>query len=99
GSGVLVVLPEGCAEEHLEQALLAAKTAIVAPEGTRFVVVQHDRGAAGLAKTLQLEAPHLRTTIVHLPASPDSDEQAVGRVVAEVASTTRFAEVFYDENG
>ncbi|MFC4586695.1 type I polyketide synthase [Sphaerisporangium corydalis] len=95
GSGVLVVLPQNCAEEHLEQALLGAKAAVAGVAGTRFVVVQHDRGAAGLAKTLQLEAPHLRTTIVHVPATPE----AVGLVVAEVASTTRFAEAFYDAEG
>ncbi|WP_214410487.1 type I polyketide synthase [Sphaerisporangium fuscum] len=95
GSGVLVVLPQNCAEEHLEQALLAAKTAAGSPEGTRFVVVQHDRGAAGLAKTLQLEAPHLRTTVVHVPVT----DEAVGWVVGEVAATTRFAEAFYDEHG
>ncbi|WP_248965406.1 type I polyketide synthase [Sphaerisporangium perillae] len=95
GSGVLVVLPPDCAEEHLEQALLGAKSAIAGAAGTRFVVVQHDRGAAGLAKTLQLEAPHLRTTIVHVPAAPE----AVAWVVAEVASTTKFAEAFYDAEG
>ncbi|MEV7970185.1 type I polyketide synthase [Sphaerisporangium sp. NPDC088356] len=95
GSGVLVVLPQDCAEEHLEQALLGAKAAIAGAAGTRFVVVQHDRGAAGLAKTLQLEAPHLRTTIVHVPATPE----AVAWVVAEVGSTTRFAEAFYDAEG
>ncbi|GII76202.1 polyketide synthase [Sphaerisporangium rufum] len=95
GSGIVVVLPAGCAEEHLAQALEAAKVAAGAEAGTRFVVVQHDRGAAGLAKTLQLEAPHLRTTIVHVPATP----AAVDLVVAEVAATTRFAEAFYDEAG
>ncbi|MCW2877846.1 MAG: Polyketide synthase -like protein [Sphaerisporangium sp.] len=95
GSGVLVVLPQDCAEEHLEQALLGAKTAIGNAAGTRYVVVQHDRGAAGLAKTLQLEAPHLRTTVVHVPATPE----AVGWVVSEVAATTKFAEAFYDAEG
>ncbi|MFC4533323.1 type I polyketide synthase [Sphaerisporangium dianthi] len=95
GSGVLVALPPGCGEEHLEQALLGAKSAVAAAPGTRFVLVEHDRGAAGLAKTLQLEAPHLRTTIVHVPVTPD----AVGWVVREVASTTRFSEAFYDAEG
>ncbi|WP_169979379.1 type I polyketide synthase [Microbispora sp. H10836] len=95
GSGVLVCLPPDCAEEHLEQALLGAKAALAGPPGTRFVLVQHDRGAAGLAKTLHLEAPHLRTTVVHTPAVPE----AVGRVVAEVAATTGFAEAYYDADG
>ncbi|GGK91218.1 polyketide synthase [Sphaerisporangium melleum] len=95
GGGILVALPPDCAEEHLEQALLAAKSAVAAVPGTRFVLVEHDRGAAGLAKTLQLEAPHLRTTIVHVPVTPE----AVGWVVGEVAATTRFSEAFYDAEG
>nr|BFE84793.1 hypothetical protein GCM10020093_073940 [Planobispora longispora] len=92
---MLVCLPENCAEEHLEQALLAAQEAVAAPEDTRFVLVQHGRGAAGLAKTLHLEAPHLRVTIVHVPAVPE----AVGWVVAEVAATGGYAEVHYDADG
>ncbi|WP_433241394.1 SDR family NAD(P)-dependent oxidoreductase [Streptosporangium sp. CA-135522] len=95
GSGVLVCLPQDCSEEHVEQALLGAKAAIRGAQDSRFVLVQHGRGAAGLAKTLQLEAPHLRTTIVHLPAGPE----AVGRVTAEVAATTGYAEVHYDADG
>ncbi|MEU7821733.1 type I polyketide synthase [Catellatospora sp. NPDC049133] len=95
GAGVLVCLPEQCAEQHIELALQGAKAALAGGGDTRFVLVQHDRGAAGLAKTLQLEAPHLRTTIVHVPASPD----AVDWVVAEVAATARFAEAHYDEQG
>ena len=95
GGGVLVCLPEECTEEHLELALRGAQAAAASPPGTRFVLVQHGRGAAGLAKTLQLEAPHLRVTIVHVPAAAE----AVGRVVAEVAATVRYAEVHYDEQG
>ncbi|GAA1270093.1 type I polyketide synthase [Sphaerisporangium rubeum] len=95
GSGVLVCLPQDCAEEHLTQALLGAQKAFGGGPGTRFVLVQHGRGAAGLAKTLSLEAPHLRVTIVHLPSAAD----ATARVVAEVAATTRYAEVYYDEAG
>src|SRR5690606_1406024 len=55
GPGVLVCLPSECAEEDLEQALLGAKAALANGPGTRFVLVQHGRGAAGLAKTLHLE--------------------------------------------
>ena len=35
----------------------ARQAALPQPAGSRFVVVQHGRGAAGLAKTLRLEAP------------------------------------------
>ncbi|GAA3071255.1 SDR family NAD(P)-dependent oxidoreductase [Streptosporangium carneum] len=95
GAGVLVCLPPDCAEADLEHALLGAKAAVAGGPGGRFVLVQHGRGAAGLAKTLSLEAPHLRTTIVHVPAT----ERAVGWVVDEVAATTRYAEVHYDADG
>ncbi|GAA0546971.1 type I polyketide synthase [Actinomadura livida] len=99
GAGVLVCLPEGCAERDVEAALQGAKTALGGTPGTRFVLLQHDlehdRGAAGLAKTLRLEAPHLRVTIVHAPAGPET----VDRVVAEVAATTSFTECYYDAEG
>jgi enediyne polyketide synthase len=95
GTGVVVCLPSQCCEEHLELALRGAQAAAAGTPGTRFVLVQHGRGAAGLAKTLSLEAPHLRTTIVHLPPSPE----AVGLVVAEVAATARYTEVYYGEDG
>jgi enediyne polyketide synthase len=95
GSGVLVYLPEDCTEPQLTAALEGARTATGRAPGHRFVLVQHGRGAAGLAKTLRLEAPHLRTTIVHVPARPE----AVGWVVAEVSATSGYAEVHYDEDG
>ncbi|MFI5642213.1 type I polyketide synthase [Streptomyces goshikiensis] len=94
GSGVLAVLPRGSAQEQTDHVLEAARKAL-AGSGQRFVLVQDGRGAAGLAKTLYQEAPHLRTTIVHTPVTDD----AVRRVVAEVAATTRFAEVHYDGAG
>ncbi|MBN3932809.1 SDR family NAD(P)-dependent oxidoreductase [Streptomyces verrucosisporus] len=95
GPGVLVCLPAGCAPELVEQALAGAKTALAGEKGRRFVLVQDGRGAAGLAKTLHQEAPHLRTTVVHTPLGGDT----VDRVVAEVAATTRFCEAHYGADG
>ncbi|MEV0565414.1 type I polyketide synthase [Dactylosporangium sp. NPDC050588] len=100
GAGLLVCLPEQCTEEQLQFALHGAKAAVTGRDqgqGTakRFVLVQHGRGAAGLAKTVRLEAPHLTTTVVHVPAVP----AAVGWVVAEVAATNGFAEAYYDLGG
>ncbi|MFD7703161.1 SDR family NAD(P)-dependent oxidoreductase [Streptomyces caelestis] len=95
GAGVLAVLARDCARQEVERVLAAAHSALAGDRARRFVLVQDGRGAAGLAKTLYLEAPHLRTTVVHTPASPD----VVERVVAEVAATARFAEVHYDDAG
>lgn len=95
GGGVLVCLPPDCPEADLELALLAAKAAVAQPDGGRFVVVQHGRGAAAIAKTARLEASKLRTTVVDTAPVPE----AVARVLAEVASTTGFREVSYDPEG
>ncbi|WP_331739389.1 SDR family NAD(P)-dependent oxidoreductase (plasmid) [Streptomyces sp. NBC_00637] len=95
GRGVLAVLSRGCSLREVDDVLAAAKSALAGDQERRFVLVQEDRGAAGLAKTLHQEAPHLRTTIVHTALTDD----AVGRVVAEVRATDRFSEVHYDESG
>ncbi|BCB89687.1 polyketide synthase [Phytohabitans suffuscus] len=94
-AGVLVCLPPDCAEGDLELALRGAKAALAGPSNRRFVLVQHGRGAAGLAKTLHLESPRTRVTVVHLATG----DQAVARVTAETAATESFAEVFYDADG
>nr|AAO25852.1 PksE [Micromonospora megalomicea subsp. nigra] len=95
GGGVLVWLPQDCPEEALEHALRGAQQAARGGPGTRFVLVDHGRGGAGLAKTLRLEAPHLRVTVVHLSDASG----AVERVTAEVAGTVGFVEVDYDADG
>jgi enediyne polyketide synthase len=94
GPGVLVCLPRECAESQLEAALEGAKAAI---DGGRFVLVQHGRGAAGLARTLRQEAPGVRVTIVHVPVEPV--DEVIGWVVQEVAATATFAEAHYDADG
>jgi enediyne polyketide synthase len=95
GPGVLVCLPADCSQQHLELALRGAQSALGGDPGSRFVLVQHDRGAAGLAKTLHLEAPHLRVTIAHVPPVA----AAAGWVADEVAATASYAEVYYDHDG
>ncbi|MFF4096552.1 SDR family NAD(P)-dependent oxidoreductase [Streptomyces sp. NPDC001834] len=95
GSGVLVCLPPACSREQIEHALNGARAALTGDRERRFVLVQHGRGAAGLAKTLHLEAPHLRTTVVHTPVA----DGAADRVAAEVAATTRFSEVHLAADG
>ncbi|UQX05363.1 type I polyketide synthase [Streptomyces sp. RerS4] len=95
GPGVLVCLPSPAGREDVERALDGAKSALAGDRGRRFVLVQDGPGAAGLAKSLHLEAPHLRTTVVHTPAGGE----AVARVLAEVAATATFTEVHYDADG
>jgi enediyne polyketide synthase len=95
GSGVLVCLPPDCAESDLELALRGAQAAAGGAAGDRFVLAQRGRGAAALARTLRLEAPAVRTTVVDTPATAD----AAARVLAEVAATVTYREAHYDGAG
>ncbi|WP_405434279.1 SDR family NAD(P)-dependent oxidoreductase [Streptomyces anulatus] len=95
GPGVLVCLPPRCPGDRLTPALDGARRALAGEAGQRFVLVQEGLGAAGLAKSLHLEAAHLRTTVVDTPAV----DGVVDRIVAEVAATTRFTEACYDAAG
>jgi enediyne polyketide synthase len=93
GAGVLVCLPPDCGEQQLAGALAGAQAAVAGAAGDRLVLVQRrGAGAAGLAKTAHLEAPRVRTTVVHL----ENEWEAVDRIVAEVAATAAFAEVHLD---
>jgi enediyne polyketide synthase len=103
GTGVLLCLPADCDERHLGLILDAARAALAATPNTRFVVVQDGAGAAGLAKTLHLEAPAITTCVVSLPLSADMSAEvvadAVSQVVGDVAATSGFSEVHYDAAG
>ncbi|WP_245627726.1 type I polyketide synthase [Actinomadura oligospora] len=92
GGGVLVCLPPDCAEEDLGTVLAGAKAALGGP---RLVLVQHDRGAGAIAKTLRLEDPRVKVTVVTVP----HDLAAVPWIVAEAAATTAFSEARYDAAG
>ncbi|MBM2620114.1 SDR family NAD(P)-dependent oxidoreductase [Actinoplanes sp. LDG1-06] len=95
GAGVLVVLPTDCSVEHLDLALRGAQETMTGGAGERFVLVDADPGAAGLARTLRLERPGIRVTIVHAPR----DERLAERVVAETRATRGFTEARYGDDG
>src|SRR5215472_17274479 len=103
GPGVLLCLPGGSQEPYISLMLEAARAAVAAAPRCRFVVVQDGAGAAGLAKTLHLEAPEVATTIVSLPQPPGMPAAAVtaavARVVGDVEATAGFSEVHYDLDG
>ncbi|MFC8850095.1 MULTISPECIES: polyketide synthase dehydratase domain-containing protein [unclassified Micromonospora] len=95
GAGVLVCLPRGRREEQVELALSGAQAVLAGADDRRFVLVGRDPGAAAVARTLHLEAPRVRTTVVHTGRGP----QVVARVAAEVAATITYSEVHYDASG
>ena len=103
GDGVLLCLPADCDASHVGLFLDAGRAVMAAPNGTRFVVVQHGLGASGLAKTLRLEDPSAKVTIVDLadpvPADAAALELAIATVATEVVATTDFSEVRYDADG
>jgi enediyne polyketide synthase len=102
GDGVLLCLPEN-GEEHVDLFLAAGQAAVAAPAGSRFVVVQHRLGASGLARTLHLESPSVKTTVVDLadpsPKAGPALDAAVRNVVSDVATTAHFTEVRYTADG
>lgn len=102
-TGVLLCLPADCDESHTALMLAAAREALGLGPGTRFVTVGDRRGAAGLAKTLHLEAPQLPTTVVVLPVAALTTarraRELAERIVADVAATTGFSEVHYAADG
>nr|AAO25848.1 PksE [Kitasatospora sp. CECT 4991] len=106
GGGVLLALPRDCDQRHLGLMLAAARAALDPARraaGTRLVAVGDHRGAAGLAKTLHLEAPDIPVTVVTLPLDQElpapAAEQAAARIAADTAATTGFSEVHYDADG
>ncbi|NML50988.1 SDR family NAD(P)-dependent oxidoreductase [Streptomyces sp. R302] len=99
GDGVLLCLPRDCSEEHTALMIAAARASLSHTGVSRFVAVGDRRGAAGLAKTLHLEAPGIATTVVTLPL-PEHPAAArvrelTDRIVADVAATTGFGEIVY----
>ena len=98
GDGVLLVLPED-GSGSVAEFLAAGKAAIAGEEGTRFVVVQSRLGASGLARTLHLEHPSVRTTVITVPSVESDVPSTIGKVIGDVAATTAFSEVRYGPDG
>src|SRR6266571_4104755 len=96
GDGVALCLPEDCGEEHIDLMLSAARAALAHDGPCRFVTVAGRRGAAGLAKTLHLEAPAVPVTVVTLRPPAERWAGLADTIVADVAATAGFSEVHYD---
>jgi enediyne polyketide synthase len=103
GDGVALLLPRDCGAEHVGLMLQASRAALSHTGPCRFVAVQDRRGAAGLAKTLHLEAPAVPVTVITLPLAasilPTRAAELADAIVADVAATAGFSEVHYDAAG
>ncbi len=96
GNGIVVCLPAEPDETIVGQLLEAARLVLDEKESTRFVLVQHGKGAAAFARTLHLEAPWVTTCIVDVP---QSHSRAADWVVAEALAADGFVEAHYDDRG
>ncbi|PXX70613.1 enediyne polyketide synthase [Nocardia tenerifensis] len=99
GDGVILRLGPANAEsvENAAERMLSAARAAI-ETGSRLVVVDDGRDAAALAKTVHLEAPAVRTTVVHV--TDDLAPEHFARLAcADIAATTTFREIHYDRAG
>lgn len=95
GSGTVVCLPPEPDERQVPLLLQGAR-AVLQHAPSRFVLVQHGGGAAGLARTLHLEKPEVAVCVVDVPAD---HPQAAGWVAAEAAAAEGYTEAHYDRAG
>ena len=96
GGGVIVCLPRDYDENIVGLLLTSARSVFERSSDSKFVLVQHNNGAAAFARTLHLEAPHVTTCVVNLP---EFHPQAVQWVGAEVSAAEGFVEAHYDAEG
>ena len=96
--GVIVCLPAGRPVDldDLTPLLDEAIRLATSSGGAALVLVQSGHGAAGLAKSLHLEAPRIAVGIVDLPIDLPG---AVDRIVEEARGLRGFVECRYDADG
>ena len=96
GRGVVVLLPTDPDESHVDLLLNGARAALKGGHDFRFVLVQHEGGAASFARTLHLEAKDLNTCVVNVPAE---HSEAAEWVLAEALAACGYTEARYSSDG
>lgn len=96
GRGIVVLLPPGPDETQIGLLLDGAREALKGGDDFRFVLVEHEGGAASLARTLHLEAKNLNTCVV---AVPIDHPQAAAWVLAEALGGRGYSEARYSSDG
>lgn len=96
GSGTVVCLPRNSDERQISLLLEGAREVLGNKEGGKFVLVQHEGGAAAFARTLHQEAQRIDTCVVNVP---EKLPQAVEWVIAEALAVKGFVEAHYDRDG
>ncbi|HET9283534.1 MAG TPA: SDR family NAD(P)-dependent oxidoreductase [Candidatus Angelobacter sp.] len=95
GNGLVCCVPQELNERTAEFLLQSAQTA-VEQHIPQIVFVQHRGGAAALARTLYLENPNLKITVVD---SPIEHPDVATWTAAEASANTGFVEAHYDSAG
>lgn len=96
GGGTVVCVLPGYDEHQIRDLLAGAHTALSARDQHTFVLVQHGRGAAPVARTLYLEATDLNVCVVDVPLDhPAAPEW----VVAEAVAVEGYVEAYYSSTG
>jgi enediyne polyketide synthase len=93
GSGVVVCVPPGAADEQAGLLLDAAR--MLRPAGDRFVLLHHGDGSSGFARSLRMEYPRVDVGVIRIPVLPGFCSEAY----LEALSARGFQEVWYDEAG
>jgi enediyne polyketide synthase len=93
GSGVVVCVPPGAADE--QAGLLLAATRLLRPAGDRFVLLHHGDGSSGFARSLRMEHPRVDVSVIRIPVL----SAFCGEAYLEALSARGFQEAWYDEAG
>lgn len=96
GAGVVVLLPTPFGADRVNLLLEGARSVPMGRPGSKFILVQHGRGARGFAQTLHLESPDVTTCVIDLPWD---HPQAADWIGQEVQAAEGFVEVHYDAQG
>lgn len=91
GSGVLLCVPPGAADDQASLLLEAAR--LLRPSGDRFVVLHHGDGSSGFARSLRMEYPRVDVSVIRIPVSAAACEKAY----FDATTAKGFEEIWHDE--
>ncbi len=100
--GVMVCLPPEPDESSISLLLEGAKDVLNRSGSPTFVLVQRGGGGAAFARSLCLEAPHVRTCVVDLPPGhADATKWILAEALSAQTAQTRhyYREAHYDAAG
>ena len=95
GNGMVCYVPDQ-RNELAASFLLNSVQAALQQKISQFIFVQRSGSAAALARTLYLEHPELKVTVINVP---ENHAETAAWAVCEAAAAAGFTEVYYDSAG